>query len=466
MDSWKARPWIALAAAAVIIVIAPPAFAVKVTPSTRACLDRSIGEVATQRIVSARQLSTSQRRALENCQGSTTSAGSSSSRSEPAYWRFNWDYVTAKPLKPACKGPYPLTVLPAPIDSIASINRLGYSQPGAHAMPVPHHNVSARDLRGSGSIDENGRLLVSERVDPIVSPGDLTITALARNSYSRNVTTNESYPYEEWMIVMHVCGTKYIVFNHIDDIPSQWVKATQGKAVRKECTTGQDSAEVCMYSYLSIPVERGQRIGRASGRSAGWDIGAWDTAVPTPGVLDPGKYTGRWATGTCVWPWFSPDLKDQVYSKFVGDKTSCGTHGHDVAATLSGVWLAEGKRDRASSEDLHIALFPSYRNDGAYRLSIGYDSNIASLPGGIYEFRAEPSGLRNPVFASVAPGQVACFDSFDPSYQRDGSVTRIYARMTKGSTETITIAGDRNGPCGTGPYSMPPGATQFERRSV
>ena len=391
--------------------------------------------------------------------------GAGLGKGEPDYWSFNWDSVTAKPIPPTCRGAHPLTVLPVPLDSIVSINRLGYTQPGAHALPVPHHNVAARDLRGSGAVDENGRLLVSERVDPIVSPGKLTITAMARNLYQRNTTTNQAYPYEEWMIVMHVCGTKYIVFNHVDDIPKAWVKATKSKGVRKECNRGQDRAEVCMYSYLSIPVEAGQRIGRASGRSAGWDIGAWDTAKPTPGVLDPGKWTGRWATGTCAWAWFTPRIRQQAFGKFAGDTTTCGTHGHDVANSLSGVWLAVDERDRASVEDLHIALIPSYLNDGTYRFSIGYGSSIPSLPGGIYEFSANSSGLRNPAFPAVTPGQVACFDSFDDRYVRDQSVVRIYAVMSAGSTESISIAGERGGPCGPEPYAMPSDATTFERRT-
>lgn len=386
-------------------------------------------------------------------------------KGEPPYWRFNWDYVTAQPLAPACTRPFPLTVLPSGIEDIVSLNRLGYTQPGSHALPVPHHNIATRDLRGSGTVDENGALLVSERVDPLVSPGNLTITALARNTYQRNATTKESSAYQEWMIVLHVCGTKYIVLNHVDDIPKAWVKATKGRSVRKECTLGQDSAEVCMYSYLRIPVKAGQRIGRASGRSAGWDIGAWDTAKPTPGVLDPGKWTGRWATGTCVWDWFTPAIRNQVFTKFVGDTTSCGTHGHDLPDSLSGVWLALGQRDRASTEDLHIALIPSYRNDGTHRFSIGFQSVIPSLPGGIYEFRGESSGLRNPDFTRVRPGEVACFDSFDDQYRHDSAITRIYASMSAGTTERITIAGQRDGACGPGPYTMPAGAAVFERRA-
>lgn len=385
---------------------------------------------------------------------------------EPPYWRFNWDYVTARPLAPPCTTAYPLSVLPAPIDSIVSLNRLGFTQPGAHALPVPHHNVATRDLRGTGSMDEDGRLLVSERVDPLVSPGNATVTALARNQYQRNATTGERYPYQEWMIVMHVCGTKYLVLNHVDALPQQWVRATRGPGVRTECNQGQDGARVCMYSYLSIPVRAGARIGRASGRSAGWDIGAWDTARPTPGVLDPGKWTGRWATGTCVWAWFPPRIREQVYARFVGNTASCGTHGHDRAGTLSGVWLAVGQRDRAFIEDLHIALVPSYRDDGTYRFSIGLQSAIATLPGGIYEFAGAQTGLRNAPFERVTPGQVACFDSFDSAYQHDDSITAIYATMTAGTQERITIAGARDGGCGPGPYAMPAGATSFVRQGA
>jgi hypothetical protein len=451
------------------LLVAQPADAVSLDSNTTACLVKSVGKAATTKIQKAKKLSAAQQRAISKCQSgaasTTNTTVATTSRTEPWYFSMNWDYTTALPRDPKCADNYPLKLSPAPIDTTVSLNRLGYSQPGAHAMPVPHHNISTRDLRGTNSKDEGGYLLVSERVNPIVSPADLTVIAMARNVYGRNVTTKEVYEYEEWMIAMHVCGTKYIVFNHIDDVPASWVAATKASGVREECNQGQDNARVCMYSYMNFPVKQGARIGRASGRSAGWDIGAWDTAKPTAGVFDPGKNTGRWATGTCVWEWFTPEIKSQWFQKFIGDKTSCGTHGHDVLNTLSGVWLAVGQRARAASEDLHIALFPSYKNDGAYRFSIGYSSNIPSLGGGIYEFTGESSGLRNPKFASVAPGQVACFDSFNSDYTRSTTVTRIFASMSAGSIEKIQIAGDSSGSCGQGPYSMPAGAVTFERRT-
>lgn len=466
---------------AVFVTLAGPnsAVSVSIDGSTRACLQKSIGTTATSRILSAKKLSASQQLAVARCRktgGSTvttvstvaTTSTTVNSAKEPWYFEgWNWDYTSALPREPKCVETYPLKVLPAPIETVVKMNRRGYSQPGFHALPVPHHNIWTRDLRGTGSLDENGKTLVSERVNPIVSPGNGTVIGLAKNTYGRHELTGEIYTYSEWMIAIHVCGTRYIVFNHVDDIPDAWVSATRQAGIREECQPAQDRATVCMYSGLKIAVKQGDRVGRASGRSAGWDIGAWDTSRPTPNVLDPGKWTGRWATGDCVWDWFTPSLKSAMFEKLIGDKTSCGTHGHDFPNTLSGVWLAVGMRSRAFTEDLHIALFPSYKNDGTYRFSVGMESNIPNLRGGIYEFTATNSGLRNPVFSSVSPGQVACFDSFDSeSYSRDTAVTRIFATMAAGSTEKLTIAGDTNGPCGSGPYAMPSSAQVFERRTT
>lgn len=454
-----------LSSFSLLAFIAPlPATAVSLDASSRACLEKTVGKAATAKILKAKKLTASQQKSVNSCKKSGSSSNSQSRR-EPWYFeQSNWDYLTTLPREPKCTESYPLKVLPAPIDTVVQLNRLGYSQPGAHAMPVPHHNIYTRDLRGTGTTDENGKLLVSERVDPIVAPSNLTITAMAQNVYPRNVTTNEVYSYEEWMIAMHVCGSKYIVFNHIDDISADWVAATK-RATRQECVAGQDNARVCLFEGLKIAVKQGERVGRASGRSGGWDLGGWDTSQPTPGVMDPGKYTGRWATGTCAWDWFTPSLRSAVFAKFIGDKTTCGTHGHDVINTLSGVWLAVGQRSRAFSEDLHVALFPSPKNDGTYRFSIGYSSNISSLGGGIYEFQGEASGLRNPKFTAVAPGQVACFDTFNSSYTFDKSITKIFASMTAGDTEKLTIAGATGGGCGSGPYTMPSSSQVFERRT-
>lgn len=469
--SRRVRRSSALAAVCFFVTLSVPGSvsSVSLDSATRACLEKSVGKAATAKIVRAKKLSTTQAKQVSSCRTSGSKSVASTtttvaSTKEPWYFEgWNWDYTTALPRATKCSETYPLKVLPAPIETVVKMNRRGYSQPGFHALPVPHHNIWTRDLRGTGAVDEGGYLIVSERINPIVAPGDGTIIGLAKNTYGRHELTGQVFTYSEWMIAINLCETKYIVFNHVDDIPEAWVAATRQAGIREECQPAQDRATVCMYSGLNIPIKQGSRVGRASGRSAGWDIGAWDTSRPTPGVMDPGKWTGRWATGACVWDWFTPSLKDAMFAKLIGDKTSCGTHGHDVPNSLSGVWLAVGKRSRAFSEDLHIALFPSYQNDGTYRFSIGYDSNISTLEGGIYEFRAETSGLHNPVFSAVTPGQVACFDTFDSAYSKSNTVTRIFATMEAGSTERIRITAESTGLCGSGPYTMPSGGATFER---
>jgi len=388
--------------------------------------------------------------------------GGSSGGNEPEYFSANWDITSAAPREPQCTTKTPLTVLPTPIDQIDFIWPLGYSQPGTHALPVPHHNVHVKLEK---SIDEKGIERRSKLIDPVNAPSDATLVALARNIYSTKTTSGQSATYEEYMLSLHVCGTIYLVFNHLDLVPSAWLEAVKGSGVREECNQGQDGAEVCMWSNISVPIKAGERLGRASGRSHGWDIGATDTSRPMEHRIDPAAYTGRWSMATCVFDLFTPELKAQLGAKLTA-KDNCGRPDFDIVNTLSGVWLAVGMRDRASREDLHIALFPKYTYDGTLRFSIGLESKIAGLPGGIYEFTPAKSGLRNPDFIAVKPNEVACFDGLtSPNSQTKLTTTRIYAMMTSADgIETISIAGAGTGKCGSEPYSMPAEVTKFERR--
>jgi len=381
---------------------------------------------------------------------------------EPEYFTGDWGVATSKPREPKCTSATPLTVLPTPTNQIDFIWPLGYSQPGSHALPVPHHNVH---VPRETSIDENKVERRTRLIDPVLSPGDATLVGLARNIYTTKNTSGGSATYEEYMLSLHICDSLYVVINHLDLVPESWLEAVKGSEVREECNAGQDGAEVCMWANLSVPVKAGERIGRSSGRAHGWDIGATDASRPMEHRIDPSAFTGRWAMATCVFDLFTPELKAQLSAK-INPKNTCGRVDHDYPNTLSGVWLAVGKRDWAAIEDLHIALFPKYTYDGTLRFSIGNQSKIAGLPEGIYEFTPEKSGLRNPEFTAVKPGEVACFDGLtSPIAKGNLSTTRIYATMqSSGGVETISIAGAGTGKCGDGPYSMPAATTTFERR--
>lgn len=391
----------------------------------------------------------------------TGMAGSTKS-DEPDYFMWNWDVTTTKPREPKCTSSTPLTVLPTPTSLVDFIWPLGYSQPGAHALPVPHHNVHVPEEK---STDEKGIERRTKLIDPVVSPGDATLVGLARNIYTTKSISGTKATYEEYMLSLHICGTLYVVINHLDLVPESWLAAVKQSPVREECNSGQDGAEVCMWSGLSIPVKAGERLGRSSGRAHGWDIGATDASRPMEHRIDPSAFTGRWSMATCVFDLFTPELKSQIMAK-LSPANTCGRPDFDYPNTLSGVWLAPGMRKRAAIEDLHIALFPKYTYDGTLRFSIGLQSNISGLPGGIYEFKPEKSGLRNPDFQMVKPGEVACFDGLtSPTAKEKLTTTRIYATMQSASgVETISIAGDGTGKCGSGPYSMPASATTFERQ--
>jgi hypothetical protein len=386
----------------------------------------------------------------------------SSMSDEPDYFMWNWDVTTTKPREPACTSATPLSVLPTPANLIDFIWPLGYSQPGAHALPVPHHNVHVPEEK---STDENGVERRTKLIDPVVSPGNSTLVGLARNIYTTKNTSGAKATYEEYMLSLHICGTLYVVLNHLDLVPVSWLEAVKQSSVREECNSGQDGAEVCMWSGLSVPIKAGERLGRSSGRAHGWDIGATDASRPMEHRIDPSAFTGRWSMATCVFDLFTAEAKAQLTAK-LKPAGNCGRVDYDYPNTLSGIWLALGMRERAAIEDLHIALFPKYTYDGTLRFSIGLQANIAGLQGGIYEFKPEPSGLRNPDFVAVKPGEVACFDGLtSPIASGKLQTTRIYATMQSANgVETISIAGAGTGKCGSGPYSMPSSVTTFERR--
>ena len=388
--------------------------------------------------------------------------GADGDSKQPKNFMANWDIWSDQPREPKCTTSTPLSVTPTPVNLIKFMNPLGYSQPGAHALPVPHHNVYVAE---QASVDENGIARRTALVDPIVAPSNATLVGLARNVYVGKTPSGGSATYDEYMLSLHVCGTIYVVFNHIDDVPQAWLDAVKAEGVREECNQGQDEAEVCMWSYLEIPVKAGDRLGRASGYAHGWDIGATDVSKPMEHRLDPSAWSPRWASAICALDLFEPKLREQLYGTLVGSG-NCGRADFDIANSLSGVWLAIGQRERANQEDLHIGLFPRYTYDGRLRFSIGNESNVVGLPSDIYEFVPEKSGLRNPEFASVKPGEVACFDGLKAKESAMSlSVTRIYASMqSDGSVETISIAGAGTGKCGAGPYTMPAQFSKFERR--
>jgi hypothetical protein len=377
-------------------------------------------------------------------------------RGEPAWFNSNWEVVTTTPVGRPCSAT-PLTHLVADLSAIGSVTPQGYMQPGSHAMPVPHmYYNTVREA----SVDTNGVPRPTKVVD-VYAPADMTIRGVVR----QRKLSSQQVPFNEYLVSASICGTLWFFSAHLIDL-SPTITAALSSAPRKECDTSAGTTEdmACIYSYLSIKLQGGERIARASGYAHGFDFGFTDASAPITGRLDPGAFTPRWNASRCHIDYYPPAMQQQLRAKLIGDN-GCGQLVSDRAGTASGVWLAVGQRANASREDLHVALARHWSEKSARTISIGWEANVPGVAGGTYTFSATASG-NNRDFTLVAPGEVACYDNLTRLSTTDPSaaVPSIYVRMTTGTVERLQIAG-APGPCAAEP-TMPASFQTFERRTT
>lgn len=376
-------------------------------------------------------------------------------RGEPSWFISNWDVLTAQSIGPKCPQ-YPFTHLPTDLAALDSITGQGFMQPGAHAMPVPHMYYNT-GFPTSVTKDPNGVAYVSEVVD-VIAPGDMTLRGLVKQSITR-----DGAKFFEYMISFSVCEHLWFTTAHIDEVNPVLLAAAE-KSPFKQCGDGgqQADAQNCTYNYLRQPIKAGTVIGKASGRAHGFDFGTTVTKAPVKGKLDPGAFSPRWAAGVCGFDYYTPALRAQLEAKLSGDN-GCGQLVSDVAGTASGMWLAEGKRMMAQTEDLHIALARHWSKKGDVVISIGTQTSIPGIPAAAYQFTPTESG-NNRAFWLVKPGEVVCYDRLvNPKGMVAGPT--VYISMTTGSVEKLQIVGT-TGACPSGALTMPAGAKTFERRNT
>ena len=123
-----------------------------------------------------------------------------------AWFQGNWDVPSSTPFAPSCPAGAILTKPIADLENIKSITPLGFVQSDAHNTPVPHLYVGG--FPATGEKDSAGLAYVTKRF-PVYAPADIEISG---------VITTVTSPYTEYSIGAHVCGTKYLAFNHLDEI--------------------------------------------------------------------------------------------------------------------------------------------------------------------------------------------------------------------------------------------------------
>lgn len=375
-------------------------------------------------------------------------------RGEPDWFKGSFEVLTAQKLRPACSSTTPLTVPIADPDDIESITPQGFMQPGAHAMPVPHMYYNT----GPGVAP-----LRSARVQ-VVAPARMTLRGA-----SKWVVQTGSSAYTEWILGFHLCGKLWMFTAHLDDLNPIIAAAIRKAPKVEEQRNQQGQVAGAIYSYMSLSIAAGTRIGTSSGRAHGFDFGLTDTSKPVAGRLDPSAYPVRWVAGVCHLKYYTPAVRARLWPKLQGYGTDtfngCGQLSSDVAGTASGQWLASGQRANASSEDLHIALARHWSDRTQQVFSIGARSGVTGVEPATYSFTPQASG-DNRDFSKVRPQQTVCYDQLT-RINSVGPTATILIRVAPAANgvERITIWGASGG-CTDVSRTAPQSAKVFERRTT
>ncbi len=373
---------------------------------------------------------------------------------EPNWFRPNWDVPTTVPIGNKCSTSAFLTNYITDLDQLESITPQGFMQPGAHAMPVPHmyYNTGAFTEKDPNGVAYRSKLL------NIYAPADMTLYSATKST----LTNSDGYKYEEWMFSWYFCDSYWMFNAHIGWIATDVLAAIEAAPMKTCRRGGQLNNEMadCVYERFAYKVKAGTLWGKASGRAHGFDFGFTDASKPLPDRIDPYSHSTRWSAGLCHINYYPQVMRAKLEAKLIGNN-GCGQLVSDVAGTAQGVWLAPGKE--STMEDYHVALAKHWSDKDLLAFSVGWNSEIPEMSGGVFTFTPKSGGPNNKPFTSVRSGEVACYDNLTARTRNGESVPSIYILMTAGDTEKLTIA-KGSGSCGAGPYSMPASSQTFQRK--
>lgn len=131
------------------------------------------------------------------------------------------------------------------------------------------------------------------------------------------------------------------------------------------------------YSFVSIPVAAGQRIGSAGGRAdtLAMDLGTYDTALTLEGFIHPDRYPTQTAHCTAPLSYYRDDLRAALYSyvrRTGADKD--GKIDFDVPGKLVGNWFAEGATHTDWTRHLSFVYDPNEPTE--VRIALGGELGI------------------------------------------------------------------------------------------
>lgn len=363
---------------------------------------------------------------------------------------------------PSCGSNYTLFTVPLfNQSSVLSVLPLADFIPPDHVFPTPHAYIYTDNpnAAGSKSVSKDGAYLYA--------PTNMVLTQIAIRNLRHTFGVYENVT--DYTLVFQPCKEFDLYFHNVASLLYQpFINASL--QILKQCS--QDFCQANVY----IPISVGQvigTIGNSSKKIQGLDVGARDYRLSTGrNFIDanhlcpiyggqPNIYDRCYAV--CPYSYFTNSIQQQFHFFYANGTTisSCGTIYQDINGTAQGYWFpASGATNSISPEATDIFL----GNDTASTTTQVFSAGVAvpNLPAGLYKFKPNPSNLVNRTFGGVTPSQVYCYQT-SLSYLFGGpagSTATIAIQLVNSSTLRIQRL---NGTCGSGPWSLGPGATQFVR---
>ncbi len=300
--------------------------------------------------------------------------------------------------EPPCPAGALFTVLPVSNTAISYPTPIGNFNPPIHTVPSDHPGIY---LNTTGV--------------PLVSPGSLHITELARTSY---LVSPWRQGQNDYTVRFAVCGAIHGHFGHVTTL----VDSLSAHLTSGSCTTyntADEQIESCRFA-VDIRVSAGEALGTVGGATAlAMDFGLYDDSHRNA-FVNPSRVHNMTLHAVCPYEYFEPTLKEYLLSH-VGDGANirtdeprCGTMEIDVAGTAQGLWVLESNPvQQGGDESFFVSLaLDTITPSLAQVLSIG----PASLGPGLMRVSTQHSGRVNRAFSEVGADDLIYCYTTDTSY--------------------------------------------------
>ncbi|MDO8599242.1 MAG: hypothetical protein Q7S02_03985 [bacterium] len=296
-----------------------------------------------------------------------------------------------------------LTVLPVAFDTLESITPLGNLNPPEHVFPTDHTywHLLGRE-RGTWTLE------------PLVAPGDVTITMIRSNPDRDESRTDGG---DEYAIHFKLCEHVEAIFGHVKALAPKLQQAITGTSCNipnwVECARA-----------VSVRVAAGERIGEIGGSFRVVDLGFYDDRV-TLGFVNPQRamHTPE-RQAVCPFEYFDAERRAQIDAKLPAlVRGTCGVVMQDVPGTLAGNWFLSAVPFGTISKNEEQLAFSYEAGEPARRvLSTGGQLGFKTFGPGFAIGPEQSSGRMNRAYRDVTPdGTIYCFQhtpSMPPTHDR------------------------------------------------